>query len=140
MKTITAKDLAAKLHNRQYGNEITKEERLLAKLNNLVVIFGASDDLIEIYGRFEDEIGAYGGGSFFIHPRNGILPEDHECQCNYCNFEAYKNGSIKVDAVWCSEDKGYAWTYKTEVEHECFDILEEDEKYCRGIVIDLNKV
>ena len=40
------------------------------------------------------------------------------------------------------EDEGldpeYAWIYRTEIPHACFDILENGEKYCKGIVFSLN--
>lgn len=135
MQTITAKELAAKLNNREYGNEITKEEELLAKNSNLLVVFGASDDLVEVRGKFDDENGCYNGGTIHIHPRKGLLQDHDNCECGYCNYETYKNRSFKIDIFWDTE--GYSWTYKTDAEHECFDILDNGEKYCRGIVVDL---
>ena len=35
-------------------------------------------------------------------------------------------------------DPEYTWVYHTEIPHACFDIVEGNEKYCRGIVFSLN--
>jgi len=41
-----------------------------------------------------------------------------------------------VDALWAKED-GYSWTYRTDIPHATFEIVEDGEPYCRGIVIDV---
>ena len=40
-----------------------------------------------------------------------------------------------MKAVWGEE--GYSWTYETAIPHATFEILEDEEKYCRGIVFDI---
>lgn len=91
----------------QYGNELSAEEETIAKENGLVVVFGASDDLCEIRGAEDDEIGCFDGGEAAI-------------------------AGAKVKINWCKD--GYSWTYDTDIPHECFDVYEDGEKYCRGIV------
>jgi hypothetical protein len=44
---MNAKELAKLLNGREYRKEITKEEIQKAKENNLVIIFGYSDDNLE---------------------------------------------------------------------------------------------
>ncbi len=56
---MNAKQLAAQLNGREYGSEITKEEEAAAKKAGLVVVYGASDDLVELRGAIEEEVGAY---------------------------------------------------------------------------------
>lgn len=58
MKTLTKESLALKLNNCQIDEEISKTDEQEAKKNNLVVVFGASDDLIEFRGAINDEQGA----------------------------------------------------------------------------------
>lgn len=45
-----------KLNNRQYGEVITSEEAEQLKEDGLEVIIGVSDDLIELYGTYEEEV------------------------------------------------------------------------------------
>ena len=103
------KEFADKLNGRQYLNELTKELEAYAKENGIVVVFGQSDDLLELRGAIDDEFGCYDGGTFYI-------------------------GCGKVEAVWCPKNTDYSWGYKTDIPHETFDIMEDDEPYCKGIV------
>ena len=112
---MTKEQLAARLSGRQYGDEITREEEQTAKENNLVVIFGASDDLCEMRGAIYDEFDCYGGG-------------DIEC-------EEYPE---KLRAFWCPESGG-SWGYETNLPYVTFNIYEDDELYCVGIVVDLQE-
>jgi len=136
MSVMTKEQLAAKLNGREYGDEITTEETRQAEKSGLLVVFGYSDDNAEFRGAFNDEFGCYNGGEFKVD-RKGLLPErenisdDDEALKDY--FKREPKAAI-IEALWCKE-KGYSWTYKTEVPHATFDIMEEGEKYCRGIVI-----
>lgn len=129
--------VAAKLNGREYRAEITKvEEKFLAD-NGLVVMFGASDDLMEIRGAVHDEIGAYNGGSAYF-TSNGLLEND--CDNDSCpHFLRAKNKASLVKQLWCAEED-YSWTFKTTIPHSTFDIMEGDEKYCKGIVFALSSL
>jgi hypothetical protein len=61
--------------------------------------------------------------------------------------DTQENNSI--EAVWCDEDAKapggdhYAWTYKTQIPHATFDIVEHMEGggvsyYCRAIIFNIN--
>lgn len=116
---MTPKELAERLNGREYGSEITLEEMHIAKEFGLVVVFGASDDLMEFRGAIDDEGGCFGGGTVYFD-QNGVAQDD----------EAIK--SFEIEAIWGHE--GYSWVYETDIPHETFDILEEGWRYCRGIV------
>lgn len=136
---MTHQELAALLNGCEYRIEMTKEEEKAAKQNGLVVIFGASDDLCELRGAINDEVGCCNGGEFFI--KNGKLlevPDDEEevLQKYGMSGANLKDGAIRVVALWC-DGEDYAWTYKINREHSTFDIMEDAEKYCRGIVFAL---
>lgn len=135
------RELATILDGREIGNEISKQEAKQAKADGLVVVFGASDDLMEFRGAIYDEAGAYDGGE--VHIVDGKLWTGPDCDhhgegCRHAKAaeaEALARGwSIK--ALWC-EEKPYSWTYKTDIPHATFDVLEDGEKYCRGIVFQL---
>lgn len=132
---MTKETLAAQLTGREYGSEISKEEEAAAKAAGLVVIFGASDDLMEFCGVIHDE--AYPGEEGVVKLHRGGLLEDHneDCECKWCGYEATAKKCAEVQALWCKE-KGYSWTYKTEIPHATFEIVEGSEKYCRGLVIE----
>lgn len=131
---MTKEEFASKLNGREYGEEITREEEAQAKASGLVVIFGASDDLMEFRGAIDDEIGAYEGTTAFIAP-GGLLQNSSCDACQY--FQKARDEAVKVEAIW--DKDGYSWIYKTDIPHATFDILEGDEKYCRGIVLELPK-
>ncbi len=128
-------EFAKILDGREYRYEITKEEEKLAKELGLVVVFGASDDLAEFREAIYDETGCYEGEDIYLTV-NGLL-EDLECDCKYAiaSRKQEESAAKKIEAVWDSE--GYSWIYKTDIPHATFNILEDGEKYCRGIVFDL---
>lgn len=134
---MTIQEFARRLDDRPYGEEITREEEKEAKELGFVVVFGASDDLIEFRGAINDEAGCYEGGKIYIN-KDGILDEDKECdECKY--FQEVKKKCKAIKALWCKEE-AWAWTYKTDIPHATFEIFEDEEQYCRGIVFDINNL
>lgn len=121
--------MAMLLHGREIGKEITKEEALAAKEAGLVVVFGYSDDNAELEGAIYDEVGCYDGGTIHLN-RSGVCKK--------------KDRTAKIKALWCPKDEAgqtYAsWAYQTDLPHHTFDIMEEGELYCRGIVFQLSDI
>lgn len=113
---MTLKEFAKMLDGREYRHEITKEEEALAKELGFVVVFGYSDDNAELRGAIDDEIDCYDGG---------VLEHDDLPSTIY--------------ADWCPEDMDCSWAYGTSIPHENFNIYEDGELYCVGIVCDINK-
>lgn len=136
---MNIEDFAQMLNGRQMGREITREEEKQAKELGLVVLFGASDDLAEFRGAIHDEVGCYGGTDDIYLTANGLV-EELECHCKYAL--AVRKQEIekakRIEAVW--DEKGYSWIYKTDIPHATFDIYEDDEKYCRGIIFDISSL
>ena len=136
---MNTKQLAAQLNGREYTAEITSDEAKQAKAAGLVVVFGASDDLMELRGAIYDEADCYDGGSILIDTK-GVTPswesasESEESAKDY--FER-KAKARTIEALWAKEG-GYSWTYKTDIPHETFEIVEDGEPYCRGIVFSLS--
>ena len=120
------KEFAEKLNGRQYRNEITSQEIAFAKQNGIVVVFGASDDLIEFEGAICDERDAYNGETFWI-AQNGVV-------YNCINKEKSNAHLFRLEAIWCPKDTSYSWGYETDIPHETFTIMEDNEHYCKGIV------
>ena len=141
---MTREELAALLNGGEYGAEVDKDICATAKANGLVIVFGASDDLMEFEGALSEEISAYGGTIALVDAK-GVLPEwddikdkdrrDYDFMRDY--FQ--RQGSVKaIEACWDSE--GYTWTYKTDIPHATFEIVEDGDKYCRGIVLSLKDI
>ncbi len=133
-------ELAAILTGREYRLEISDSEEVLAKAAGLVVVFGASDDLMEFRGAISDELGAWNGTTARLSMA-GLLKsweevdkEDEEAMEAY--FKAKLSGFSEIEAQWDSE--GYSWTFRTDIPHATFEIVEDGEPYCRGIVFKLS--
>jgi hypothetical protein len=127
---VTILEWAELLNGREYGLEITKEEETQAWEDSVYIIFGASDDLIEIRGQETEELGCFEGGVVMFNGDGILTNECEDPQCPY--WQKLCDTAKEVEAVWDSE--GYSWTYKTDIPHATFDIMEDGEKYCRGIV------
>ena len=129
---MTIEELASKLDGNKYGDEITKEQEALAAENGLVVVFGYSDDAVELCGAIDDEVGAFDGTSFYV-TRDGVLKEP-DCGYDGCKyFEAAKREAMEIKAVWHGTGNP-CWTFETDIPHETFQIYEDEELFCVGIV------
>ena len=158
MKKITKEQLASQLNGRSYRNEITPEEEQLAKENRLVIIFGASDDLVELRGAFHDELGL----DTFHLTNKGVL--ESECgegeDCPYFKRQLaaalYSRDAVKIIPRWGGEGMdtlAYSaignptWCFdcqQLDGKFATFDIFDEydgdREYFCRGIILDIDQV
>lgn len=145
---MTRDELAALLNGRQYRREITREEEAQAKATGLLVIFGASDDLVEFRGAIHDEIGANNGTLFRLCKDGGLLPDWESLQISdsddqEADAEAYFRrkalGFYEIAALW--DEEGFSWVIKPEpLPNSTFIVLDDGDNYCRGVVLDLNEI
>lgn len=142
------KALASMLNGREYREEISSEECKVAQKSGLVVIFGASDDLIEFRGAIDEELDAWEGTDFIIATPGTEIPADEDGETFY-KAKGFEVVPIEEDsastknrfkALWSPEELDCSWLIKTDLPHACFDIMEDGELYCRGIVIDVNSL
>ncbi|WP_206512989.1 hypothetical protein [Larkinella soli] len=127
------------IDNARYGAELTFEQEKEARDLGLVVVFGASDDLMELRGALDDELDCYDGGTFYLD-KNGPLPNRDEIEEDGA-LEAYferKKAAHKIEAVWGEGE--WSWSYRTDIPHATFTVFEDREKYCQGIVFALNNL
>lgn len=142
---MTKEELAAQLNGREYRHEISDHEEKDAKANDLVVIFGASDDLCELRGAINDELGAYREALILIKDGKLLQEIDDDDIDTLKKYDALglviklHQEATKIHACWCTEP-GYSWTYRTTAPHATFEVVEGEEKYCRGIIIDLKEL
>ena|SRR5208282_2919412 len=141
---MTKESLAAMLNGRQYGEEITDAEELEAKRNRLLVIFGASDDIVELRGVANDE--SY-DAVLYITNNGTVLPriedEDRDTLRRYGVLAIAENNqeqAIRIASMWCDSSSDYDWSFRTDAPHATFAILEDGRRFCLGIVIDLKEL
>jgi hypothetical protein len=140
---MRAYELAQQLNGSEYPLHISKELTTAAKQSRLVIVYGASDDLMEFEGAIYDEVGAYEGTKVRVDSE-GLVPDyeqiDKDQRDSKDKLREYfqrENGGKEIEALWCKEP-GISWTYKTAIPHEQFEILEDGDIYCRGIVFSLD--
>lgn len=137
---MTKEDFAEMLNGRDrtcFADLIRRTESLLACESGLVIVFGASDNLMEFRGALYDEKGVYGGCEVYF--------EDGEIY-NHDGLDEYKIDHSKLEclpsikAIWCPKDSDgkviCSWMYETKIEHVTFDVFEDGDLYCRGIIFD----
>ena len=134
--TMTVRDAVQALHGCEYRQEGSRELFKRMKAAGLVAVFGGSDDLIYFAGAEDDELDA-GDGSLFPFTSAGLVRND--CDNDACPyFGAAKRDAVTIVAYF---GRNYTtWSYETDIPHETFDVLEDDEVYCRGLVFALADV
>lgn len=151
MKTMTKEQLAELINGNEYRDEMTKEQEQAAKQNNLLVLFGASDDLLEMRGAIHDEVGAYDGGEYVL-VLAGELYADAEEENTYHKAighevipmsDEYDNDDNPrlIRAEWCPEDyPELSWRIFSNTPCALFTIKYNGNPCSEGIVIDLDEV
>ena len=133
---LSEKELAEMLNGRQYTGELNEEEEQLAKDSRLVIVFGASDDLMEFRGFIWDELNCYNGKDAYILNGNILTQRCDDYNCPHFKKEIER--ASKITALWGKE--GFSWIYETSIPHKTFVIYDNDELYCRGIVFSVDNL
>lgn len=136
---MTAAELAKKLHGTGYPLSLSPELLNEAKKFGLVIVTGASDDIMSINGALSGEGDVYDGGKVFVH-REAVLedPDNLETDEELEDYYSKKPEAKAIDAFWYRGD--YKWSYDTEIPHETFELIKNDEKCCLGIVFSVNDI
>lgn len=124
----------------EYGDDIPAAANQLAETIGAAIIYGYSDDGVIADGVVEDQGSAYEGNTLWLD-RKGFLPinedltfeDDGPTSIDKCRELVKRfDSAVKVKAIW--HDSGVAWTYEFEGEHRTFEIKEDGEVWCKGIV------
>ena len=126
---MTKKELAEKLNGRQYGDSF-KDVMEDTMASGLVIVTVASDDLMQFQGAIEDEGGCFDGGEVYFD-KNGVSQDGTE-------------RANMIEALWCEgtnvDGCQATWSYKTDIPHETFEIWEDEELYCIGLVFSIEDI
>lgn len=143
---MTIKEFADGLTGRSLDFGISNIEAQRAKELGFVIVFGASDDLIEFEGAIRDEEYCSNGTVIYLtadglfEPKKYCPRHDGDVFVCECEFIKQKQDLCKTITVhWCGES-GFTWAYETDIPHETFELYDEEEKYCRGIVFDISSL
>jgi hypothetical protein len=141
---MNAKQFAELIDGQEYPFRMSKEQCQIAKENGLIVAFGASDDLLELRGVIDDEFGAWGGTKVYFV--KGQIKELDEIEGDlYYQTEKPFDKLRSVLLEWCPKSLPKASWLATvggsvlpgdDIAN--FDILEDGEIFCRGVVFKLN--
>lgn len=133
---MTKEEAADALNGNEYREEGSRQLFAAMKEAGLVAVFGASDDLMEFRGGINNEVGAYDGTTAYV-TRAGLFVS--ECECDDCPYalKAMK-AATPIDAKWAQGD--ISWQYDTAIPHATFEVMEDGDTYCRGIVFALSDV
>lgn len=129
------KAISYSLNGNQYKDEVSQMDIEHAQRNGVVIVFGASDDLMEFRGAINGEVYCYDGGKAYITDTGELL--NNTCVDDCPHYELAKKAATEIKAIWGEGE--YSWTYETELKHETFEIVEDGEPYCRGIVFSLHE-
>jgi len=110
--------------NIRYGEELTSELEQEAKEKGIVVVFGASDDLMELRGAIYDEVGCYDGGIGYFNEKGVVKNKCVDKDCP--NFHKQLDNLKTIEAVWIENDGDFNWIYETEIPHETFEVYDTD--------------
>ena len=135
MKTMTlsAKQFAEILSLRDFSEGLYEIEAECAKRNGLVIVYGYSDDVIELAGAIRTSGDCFQGGDFHLVKNKGCWKlADGVGKCN------------NISALWYSCDavndcgECIPWSYKTDIACEKFYVTRDGDPYCEGFVFSKN--
>lgn len=137
---MTIKEFASRLNGNEYREGLSLQDGEYAKQHGFVIVYGASDDLMEFEGAIREEIGCYDGGTAYL-TKDGIFDANGgECECECKYYRTAKAACKTIEALWCDVTNDCAWSYKTDIPHETFNIYEDGKIYCKGIVFDIKEL
>lgn len=132
---MNATQLASALTGRQYRAETTREEEMAAAAAGLVIVFGYSDDNVELRGAIDDEVSTYNGATVYLGDA-GVLSND--CDDDRCpHFLRAQAKAARFRALWCAPGTTSTWTFAVPWPHATFTVIDDGEPYCEGVVFAL---
>lgn len=132
-------ELVDELNGSNYPLDISSEIVAKAKASGLVIVTGASDDIVSFSGAIDGEGYAFDGGKVYVHPE-GVL-DDFENLESEDEFEQYYANKVKarvIEAFWYKDD--VKWSYDTNIPHKTFKLLKGDDVCCCGLVFSTSDI
>lgn len=149
---MTKEKMAVKLNGREYGQEVSAELSKAAEAVGLIIIYGASYDLLEFDGAVAEELAAHGGkivkfgrGAEILEAVDDDERETLERHHGLASTLKRYADAPGIQILW--DTMGYSWVIEPfppltssnpgiSLPFAPFDIWEHGTKFCRGVVID----
>ncbi len=128
-------EAAAQLNGCEYREEGTRDIFAAMKDARLVAVFGASDDLLEFRGAVYDEMDAIEDATAYFIGDGLMLNACEDDGCPY--FAKMLKRAAEVKAEWRPDGFDGLWLITTALPHAQFDVMDDGELYCRGLVFSL---
>lgn len=130
---MTIQDVAAMLNGREYGSEVSPEEKVEFKNAGIVVVYGCSDDCVEFEGAVNTEFCIWNTGR--IPLLNGV-PFEVSCtedvsETSLCPL--LKEVAKKLKHINAKFGVN-GWEFDADFPHEKFTISEEGEVFDVGLI------
>jgi len=113
-----------------YRADLPVEAIELCKKSGIYIIYGASDDLLEVDGLHREEFGAYDGFD--------SADVEYEPDGGNINFVVKALKDNFVVAVWCPNPE-VSWAMECtpckEADTESFEMIEDGEVFCQGLIL-----
>lgn len=128
---MTIQEFAKQLGTRPMGDEVPYHLVCESQRLNYLVIFGASDDLVEICGKHHYEFDAFRPTTLYVTKNRVYSADENHPASAKAIYAEYSAPTTQNPALW---------KFSTDIPHATFDIVEDGEPgiFCRGIVIDVN--
>lgn len=124
---MTPSEAATLLNGREYRNEVDDNLRDIFIANRIVVVYGASDDIMIFDGAINDEF----YGKTYLD-ENGLI--ENECVEDCPHYKKKIKNAKFVSPLILDP-----WSYETNIQNIFyFHIMEDNNIYCRGMAFSLN--
>ena len=134
-RTFSTKQFSKILNRCDFSEGLARAETECARRNGLVIVYGHSDDHLELDGAIRAEGGCFMGGIFHL-----------ECEKGKWQLLCGVGKMNNISARWCDQDaitddwEPILWSYKTDIPHECFIALYDGKLFCEGFVFDMKEL
>ena len=132
-KSLSAKQFAKILSLRDFSEGLYEIEAECAKRNGLVIVYGHSDDVIQLDGAACSSGDCFQGGEFHLVKNKSCWKlADGVGKCN------------NISALWysCDAVNDYGecipWSYKTDIPCEKIYVTRDGDPFCEGFVFSIN--
>ena len=126
---MTKEEAAEYLNGREYRNEVDRDFERRLKESGLLAVMGASDDIMCVYGVTNDEF----YGPQYLNYKGVAYNECEDNDCPY--YHKIKDTYPLIIPIWPNEEC-FQFKLSQNIPYSTFKIMEDDEVYCIGMVID----
>lgn len=128
----------------EYSRNVPVEAKRIAKENNIVIVVGGSDDLMYCYGAksyltdYCEHSEGWDGCDLTKHASNEQLKKE----AKQLGLKIFWCGSIEetgevIEGYDTDKSGAFSYTVNEDIESLEFKVMEDDEVYCTGIIIQL---